>query len=328
MTTLYKHQIYCLHGRAGQITANLLASATIIPVAPGVLDDVTIVVGAEIQLRDGTNQSPELIITAIDMNARTITVNAPVGREFQSETPTSVYRMPHAVQAWTETSAQLTRCPEDSSHPVQPGSGITLETRAPHEVKIIQSTLGLGTFEVVGKRLDLNPGETGSIEFSWPYDVTIKEMEGYFDSDNTGDSVDVVSSPDENVGGLAADAAVGATVLAVAEDVIRKARRALMCKVTEGGVTNDLGRIVSADENKLTITVQTATRDAFTTAASVLLTRAHTVGMSVPPFRVPVSMGGNEILGSNLLANMKIRVTYKNTGLSSSKALILVKFLS
>lgn len=128
---LYKHGIYCLHGVSGHTSVDITATDTAIPVHPDVLQDSTITVGSQIRLSDSDNThiSPILKITVINTYTLTISVDLPVGHDFARES--IVNRVPHLTYAWTESPEELTTCPENSSHPIQPGSAATFEILDP-----------------------------------------------------------------------------------------------------------------------------------------------------------------------------------------------------
>ena len=128
---LYKHGIYCLHGVSGHTSADITATDTAIPVHPDVLQDSTIAVGVQIRLSDSDNKhiSPILKITVINTYTLTISVDLPVGHDFARESIVNL--VPHQTYAWTESPEELTTCPENPSHPVQPGSAVTFEILDP-----------------------------------------------------------------------------------------------------------------------------------------------------------------------------------------------------
>lgn len=328
MTTLYKHQVFCLHGQTGQLAADAGAADTVITVDASVLADVTIVVGSTIRLTDGTNTSDVLSITAVDSGASTLTLSGAVGQNFLAATPTYVNRTPHAAYVWSESNALLTVCPEDPSHAIQAGSAAVIDSRAPTEAKIVQSTSGRDHPEAWGQRLDVAAGATGVIEYSWDYPVTVRSMNGYVEAANTADRYDVEAAPNTPVGFLTAAAGVGVTTLSVSGTVLANSRPSLLCRINEGATTDTLGRITAVDSAAGTITVQTPTVNSFTTAAVILVTNANTLDMPVPQTNTLVSVGGEELVGRDIPAGTVIRITYRNGGASPSSSVVVIKYLT
>ena len=325
-TALYHHRIYSLHGDTGNISADVSATDTVIPVEAAVLADVTIAVDAQVQLKDGTNSSVMLTIVAIDAGAGTITLSAPVGFAFAAATPTVVRRAPHWAYLWKEDETLLTVSPEDPSHPVQEGSAAIIDTRSAKEVTILQSDSHLVRPSFDAKRLDTAAGETTTVDFSWPYVVTTQWMSGIFETANNGDTYDVLSGPDTPVGQLTAATPSGEVVLPVTSTVLANTRPSMLCKLVEGGTVNDCGRIIKV--NGTTITVETATTDAFTTSAVVLVTALHTQNAPVPTNGHEVSVGGQIFKGRDLPAGMIIRVVYRNAGPNPSTGIAQVGTLT
>lgn len=328
--TLYKHRIFCLHGSTGQIASDVNASDATIPVEAAVIQDMTIAVGKEIQLTDGTNTSPFLTILAIDSESPSITVNVPVGHAFLAATPTIVNRAPHWAYKWTETTDDLTVCPDDSTHPTQPGSAGIVGTREPDTVHIVQSVSMLSRPAAEGKRLEVPAGQTASIDFSWPYVVNIQSMAGYFESSNPEDRYDVLSGPNTPVGTLTASVAAGETVIPVSSTVVENVRPSLLCTLSEGlgSTVNSLGRILAVSVEQGTITVESATTDAFATSAVVLVTSVHTLEMPIPQSTQPITVGGDVIEGRDAPPGTIVRIVYHNRGASPAAAVVIIKLLT
>lgn len=326
MTTLYKHQIFCLHGLSGNTTADTVPADTDVFVDGAVLADVTIAVGSQITISDGVDTTDILTIIAIDTGLGVLTLNAAVGFAFPASSIVS--RTPHFAWLWSESEDQLVLCPEDPTHPTQPGSAITVQTIAPSQTVIVQSTANLTHPGADGYRLSLAAGTTGTIQFSWPYVVTARSIFGLFEAANLGDNYDVEAGPNTPAGFLALPAGAGSTVLSVTGTVLSAARPSLLVRLNEGATTNTLGRIISVDPDAGTITVTTATVNAFTAAAVVLLTNANTLAMPAPLSTQPISVGGDQVLGLNVPANTIIRITYRNVGPGPSSTLVIFKYLT
>jgi hypothetical protein len=310
------------------LTAPTTASSTTLAVSASVIQDVTIAVGSSIQLVDDGTLSPVLVITGVDPGQSQITVDTQVGDIFP--VGTTVKRMPHAVRRWTDSPTVLTQCPEDSTHPVQAGSGIIIEIKSPVAAKVIQSDLNQTHIEAHGKRLTVTPNMSGVVEFSWPFAITVRGIVGVFEGSNTGDTVDIESGPDTPAGLLTEGVAAGATVLTVDGTVLAVARASLYCRITQNGTTDTLGRIVSVNGDSGQITVETPTVNAFTAGAIILVTNAHTLGLPVPKTSSngTFTMGNLQIIGRTLPATVKIRITYHNVGPDVSSVVVIIKILT
>jgi len=332
MTTLYKHRIYCLHGTAGPITADVASDATTFAVDAAVLADVTIAAGSLIWLDDGTNKSEAMTILSVDSGAGTLTVDVEPGTAFAAATPTNVVRVPHWAHLWTETSTELVVCPEDAGHPVNPNSASTVEIKLPNEVVIQQSSVNYKTPLLVGQVLTVAAGETGTADFVWKIPITVKNVKGIFTQSNTGDTFDFVTNPDYTVGLLSAGVGIGDTVLPVTQTVLNYVKPGFTITLTEGVTSNVLDEIISIDANAMTITVATPTTDAFSVLALVSSTIYNTKGTPVPYTTkgdtMKLETGKDLISGSTIFAGVKLRIIYHNAGPGISITHIYVSSLS
>ena len=331
-STLYYHRIYCLHGTTGDISADVTAADTVFTVEYEVLQDVTIAVGNQIQLTDGVNTSPILTITDVDAGATTLTVDQAVGFDFAAAAPTHVNRVPHWAYLWSETPDELTKCPEQADHPVQAGSWSIKDERPPYETTAIikQSQANLSHPEIRGAVVTAAPGATTTVDMSWDYTITVQSMDGYFVAGNEGDEIDFLVAPDTPIGVLAAPASVGATTFSVSDTVLANCRPSNLCRLTAsgGGTTNDLGRIIAVDHDALTITVSAAATDAFSAGDEVAVTTAPTLNLPLPSFQTKMSVGGDQIEGTDIFPGTVMRVVYRNAGPNPSRMVAYAKFLT
>jgi len=326
--TLYKHQLYCLHGETGNLAEDTGASDTVFVVDPAVIADVTIVVGSEIRLSDGSNTSPTLIIQAIDEEKTTITTTAAVGHIFLAATPTVISRLPHVVHQWTESDGEVKTCPEHPDHSVQEGSCFISEIIEPSEVHIAQSASGLNHPELYSERLKVASGGTGVLDISFDYLVTGKNISGYIEAANEGDRFDFIAAPDTPAGMLTEAAAPGDTVLHVPSSVIDNVHVSMSCKLFEGATVEDLGRIIAEDDAAGTITVKTPTTSAFTTAAVVLISTYGAENCPLPTFQTDFAVGNDQLEGVDVAAGMILRIVYRNSGPSDSSAIMHFHYLT
>lgn len=328
MATLYLHQVYCLHGVTGQTTADVAPGDTTFAVAPAVLADVTIEVGAAVVLTDGANASPQLTITAVDVGAGTITVDHSAGFAFLAATPTDVRRTPHVATRWTETATELTECPELSSHAFQAGSAITADTREPDTITIRQSKANLTRPRIRSVTLDVPAGTSVSRDMVWPYLVTIHSVEGRFEATNPGDTADFLAGPDTPVGLLTAAAPAGTTVFNVAQTVVDNVAPAVEFRLFEGATLDDLGEVIAVDRAALTVTVSTPSANAFTSAAAVVITIVGARGLAAPTAPARVATGEGQFEGRDIQPGMALRAIYHNVGPDPARMIVYARFLT
>ena len=328
MPTLYKHQIYCLHASTGELTVDAGISDTTFTVQQAVIDDVTIAVGSQIELDDGGIKSPILTITAIDDGANTITVDIAPGRLFQAATPTVVSRVDHWVHQWSESATNLTTCPEDVTHAVQSGSAAISVIQKDTDVTISQGKSVFCNPEIEGKVVTAVSGGDSTNTHTWISDVTLMAIEVFVEQANQGDIIDLFLGVDTNAGKISSSISSGVKVISVSDAVILAARIAFLCKIKASATENELGRILAIDENAKTITVATATTDAFTTAADILLTQVVADDLPLPAYQTTINIGGSYIAGIPIDAGCKLTIGYHNSGGSASRIIVYVKTLT
>ncbi len=327
MSTLYKHEIYCLHGDVGQLTADTAATDTTLAVQVSAITDVSIAVGSVVILTDGSNTSPHLIITAVDDTLNTIAVDTAVGFAFLAAAPTTLVRIPHWASSWTESLDELKYCPEDPSHVTQAGSGRTTNIRNSNIVTIEQSAFRLTRPQVRGELVEAPPGENTVIDFHWPYAVTVQEIAGYFEIVNIGDSVDFLAAPDTPVGVLTSAANIGDTVFSVSDTAAVALSPSVILTIS-GGALDVLGRVASVDATQKTVTVETAATVAHPAGSVVLMTPAPAYKLPAPCIPSVISVGGTFLLGTDLPPNTPLRIVYRNVGPSEARMLLIAKYLA
>lgn len=331
-TTLYKHEIFCLHGVTGQIAADVGAADTTILVDAAVLADPTIAVGSQIELDDGVSTSLAMTILAIDGGASQLTVDAPPGQAFLAGTPTDVVRRPRWAIEWKEDDTTLlTICPDNPAHPVQPGSAKITEIRKPQTTTIRESSSDKTRPHVGHIRVDAAPGQqdaTGTRVFG--YDVTVKAIRLVTEKTQLGDLLDFTINPDFPVGNITQAVGVDATVIPVSAAVLSHTAVAHLAKLREGPMgsetINDLGEVLAIDAAAGTVTVEKKTTDAFTTAAVFLDTICLTSNFPLPSFQTVLS-GEDRILGSDVPAGFPFVATYRNNGPEATTAIFSINYL-
>jgi len=327
--TLYKHAIFSLHGVTGTLAADSGSADTTFTVSPSVLADVTIDVGSMVTLADGGNTSGVMTITAIDEVAETITTDSPPGFAFLAATPTNVVRIPHWAYQWTESSTPITVSPEDPTHPVQAGSEKIVSVRKPEAVYVSQSQSGKTRPQASPLVVEAAAGQTGVVvSHSWPFDVTLSRITCFVEAANKEDRLFFEVGPDSPAGPVTSAVSPGDTVINVNASAAAnpKIRPGMMVKLSEGGTTDSLGRLVAVDRVAKTFTVETAAVNSFTTAGQLLLTIVPAWDLPLPGFQVRFSVAGDAILGSEVPVGMSFRITYDNNGASDSRLLVYFGF--
>lgn len=162
---------------------------------------------------------------------------------------------------------------------------------------------------VVDHAIDTWKSET----FSWPYPISIFSTEWINETVFKGDEVRVQLAPDTITGAITADVAIGDTEINVSSTVTDNVQRGYLLEITNFSVFNAMGRVVDYDGAAGTVTMETATTDAFLAATPTYI--RQTVDF-IPRIMLrsgnSVELAKDVVGGSYLPANTPLVVSYKN----------------
>lgn len=328
----YTHKIRCLHGALGATTAAAAGGDTTIAVDAAALADPVLAPGARVQF----GGDPRFAYSVVSVGGGEIEVTPPLSDAVAAGA--AIDRPPLDVVAETASADLLTACPEDPAHPVAANSAELVSAPEVVTTKLQQGSSGRSHPTLRSRVLELAAGAEGSVDFVWPYQVTVQRIEGIFEAANAGDALDLEAGPDSTAGYLTAPVGVGDTVINVSETVFTqgRAKPGFRLKLGTGPdpaaptVGDDLGEIVATDAAAGTVTVETPAATALGAGPGhwALLTIASTVGMHVPAVAgTSVSTGSEFVLGVDVPANRPLRVTYHNNGAVASRAIIYMRYL-
>jgi hypothetical protein len=325
---LYRQRIYCLHGPTGNLTADVGAAATVLPVQAAVTADVTIAPGSRIELDDGTNTSVHMTVVGVDAGAGTITVDVGPGAPFAAASPTVVRRLEHWAFRWTEDETPLTQCPELASHPVRAGSASWIERRASDYVQISQ---GPHTEpKALGEVLTAAAGTSDTVTWNWPYDVSFLSLVAMTDATNPGDALEILIGPEFQAGTLATFSSAGSSTFDLSDEAIAEATPAECITIN----TEDLGEILSVDKAAKTVTTSGTSAVAHSAGDPVYLTTKVThgppgaLGAPLPSFQTSVDLGSDYLSSNPLPAGRDFRLALHSAGPAASRVTIWVRYLT
>lgn len=219
--------------------------------------------------------------------------------------------MGHAkYRVWCTTDSKYvvtvgypTACPNNSEH------NIVFET-----ADIIPETLAnktQGYYQVHGFQFIAAPNTTTSYDASYPMDISIIQMIWASEEENRGDVVNAIRNPDTPLGPIMANITAGSNTITLAPGVASLMAKGFYLKVTEGGTTNDFGRIVSIDTGTDTVTMENNATDNFTAGVAGVTLNVHLIKDLVigapQTYRI-----GTGTAGSFLEAGNQMIVYYEN----------------
>ena len=149
---------------------------------------------------------------------------------------------------------------------------------------------------------------------SFPYAISLLSAEWINKTENEGDEVEFLVGEDTIVGAITSDVSATDTVINVQKSVVNNVYVGAYIKLTEGGTTDNVGRILSIDKSAKQITIETATTNAFTAAGPtyVKMTVKIVPHLILVGNNVPMSIGESKIGASYIPANAVLKARYNN----------------
>jgi len=174
---------------------------------------------------------------------------------------------------------------------------------------------GSSDFFVQTIRIDGPANTSTATNFSWPMPIYIYEINIFANSANMdGDKVDTIINPEYTCGTVTSSVSAGATTLVVAETVLKYARKPgwYVVTITDGTNTESLGRIIAINRTTSTLTVETATVNAFASGSVIKVSYYIMKDFELFTTNVPIRAGASKLGGSYIPANVPVRVIYHN----------------
>jgi len=231
-----------------------------------------------------------------------------------------------------ENDPSPTKCPTDGDHTIDTSSIAIIKTISDNIVTVKEESVDTGANYMTESIVicgDTGPDVTTTHDFSWPFPISVLDIQFVAEEINRGDQITLSVGPDTIVGALTNHAATGATGLNVSQTVIDNSMVGFYIDLfTPPSTIEDLGRIVSMDKINNIIYCENATSSYFSAAGptyvrqTVYVIRNYTIG---PPQRYPI--GDSKIGGSYVPANTIVRVGYINKGDTSRALTPIIEYL-
>lgn len=184
-----------------------------------------------------------------------------------------------------------------------------------------------GHYQAASWKLTLSVGEsTEELDITFPIPVSVLAAEWSNSEVLVGDSVEVCVAPDTMTGVITSAVSTSTTVIPVSQTVVDNARLGYYAKLDDGTNADDLGRIVAIDKAGLTVTVETATVNAFAVNTSFKQT-IKLLNKSPLPDTGRVQIGQSKIGGSYLPTGTVIRIKYYNDSNTAKDFVFWMEYL-
>lgn len=218
-------------------------------------------------------------------------------------------------EVWSDTSPTV--CPINNSHTVDTSLVSAFESISESEVLIKEETVKTGGNFMCESHCLIaatGPGVTTYRDFIWPFPISVMSLSFVTDVDNSKDIVSCQVGPDTIIGGLVANCATGATGIYVSQTVVDNTMLGYHLNLFDGVNSDDLGRIISIDDQTNLIKVETGPSVSYSalTPTYVRMT-VYTVNNYTIGKPGSYGIGKDKIGGSYVPENTIVRVNYLNT---------------
>lgn len=233
------------------------------------------------------------------------------------------------VYQWAQTPP--TTCPNNTAHTVNLKSISIVDEQGPSLFTIKEeSTPTGGNYCMKTEAITVTPGPgvISSLQFSWPFDISVLAIYMLPDATNAGDVLTITVGENTLVGNITQDIATGATVIPVSSSVIAAVAKGYYLTLQESAYADNLGRIIGIDTMNNTLTVETATVHQFLASNTVrVLVSAKPVDGVELVDGLPYTIGMKKIGGSYIPANTVVTVDYLNTTSTTKKLVLAYEYL-
>ncbi len=217
------------------------------------------------------------------------------------------------VYVWNNEDPTV--CPNVNTHSINVSSISIIENVDENEVIINEepSNKTGGHFRVVSQAFDAPASVTTTYDFSYPIKMGVLAIEVPTNDNQEGDVMTCVIAPNTNVGAITADVIIGQTVLNVSQTVTDNVDIGYYITITDGTNTDELEQVISIDKANGTITVETATINAFlaSTPTYIQVTMCYMHEWEIGRSWV-YEFGSSKIGASVADENTIVRIIYKN----------------
>ncbi len=231
--------------------------------------------------------------------------------------------------SWAEEEPSL--CPTNSNHTIDLTSISIVDQRSGNIIKIQEERIPTGeNFMCESHKITCatGPNIVSSKSYTWPFPISVLELQFVSNQIHQGDSVEVKVAPDTITGILTADCPTGATGITVSQTVIDNTMKGYHLNLFDGVNTEDLGRVKEIDNTNNKINIEIPTTKSFSAATptyvrqTVYVVKNYEIGL---PQRYKIGEG--KIGGSHIPENTQVVVEYTNTTSTSKDFYSQIEYL-
>lgn len=213
-----------------------------------------------------------------------------------------------------------TVCPNDAT-PVNEDKLDIVETLSQNTSIVEEPTFGY--FQSQSYVMDIpagNIGDTTIMDITWPLDVQIWKSDLIPLSNQIGDTIYTIISPNTTVGLLTSDANIGQNIITVSDTVIANVANGFDITLTNGTITENLGQIIHINTSTKQLTMEKTLTQNFLTSTPTYVQFSYIMVKNQVIVNTDTIKYGEKGLKYKLLpANTIMRILYKNNSGSEKK---------
>ena len=219
-----------------------------------------------------------------------------------------------------------TQCPNNNTHSVNVDSVQLISTVDSHEVTVKEDkiTISRNTRIIQIPLVNAAPGETVTVDFTFPINMSLYLFDYITSSDNILDEISILANPDTVLGLIVSDIEIGDTTFVAPPALIAYAALGFYLTIFDGTNSNDIGIITNIDPLTSIVTVDVPTTYAFS-ASNTLVSMTLKVMDKLVIGQQGIHTYGEKIIGGAAIPKGTLtRYLYKNNAVSGpSKSLYL-----
>jgi hypothetical protein len=236
------------------------------------------------------------------------------------------------VTTWLEDGQNgPTVCPNNTNDVVNADSVSIVDVIDSNEISLKDEWVPTGGyFKTETFTLNVNAGRdvTTTAITSWPYDITLMEMQFNTDAEHENDMITVECPFDTIVGALVSNVSLGDTMLYVDVSSALNVAKGFYVTLDDGVNSEELGRVIAVDKVNNIITMEHAATNSYAAASPTY------IKITVRPIdnftfgnTAFYRVGASVVAGSPVPANRQVRIKYVNKGALAKKLVIPFEYL-
>lgn len=220
-----------------------------------------------------------------------------------------------------------TKCPNDTTHTIDPNSISIIDSITSNSVNIIQSSPSINdNYRVESIYISIKPNELYTSLFSWPFNVGILTVNWNSGENNRGDIVNCYISPNTTIGAITQDIHQGDTVIHVSPSVLTYISKGYNVNITDGIQNLNLEQCIDTNSIDNTITVQNQVSTSMKAGSAVQMT-IHNIKNIILTEPSQMRLATKHLSSSFLPANTQIKFTYQNNSNTAKTFCVFYEYL-